>query len=155
MDPLPGALRPLTGTTVTSWQSLPPGIGWPLDSEIPDLTGPATYWVETLHAETAVSLVRYTDGTAALTENVVGNGRVYHLGWYPTPDQAIALLRYLAPRHGLTPLADLLPPGLFASQRGDYLILLNYTDQPLTAVVNGSDVVVNGRDVRVLHDRHQ
>ncbi len=150
MDPLPGALRPLTGTTVTNWQSLPPGIGWPLDSEIPDLIGPATYWTETLQPETAVPLVRYADGTAALTENVVGNSRVYHLGWYPTLDQAIALLRYLAPRHGLTPLADRLPPGLFASQRGDYLILLNYTDQSLTAVVNGSDVVVNGRDVKIV-----
>jgi hypothetical protein len=32
----------------------PPDIGWPLDSEIPDLTGPATYWVETLQTETAV-----------------------------------------------------------------------------------------------------
>jgi hypothetical protein len=84
-----------------------------------------------------------------LTVNGVGDGRVYHLGWYPTPEQATALLRYLAPRHGLTPLADL-PPGLFASQRGDYLILINYADQPLTAVVNGSDVVVNGRDVKIV-----
>jgi beta-galactosidase GanA len=35
MAPLPGTLRPLTGTAVTSWQSLPPEYGWPLQTEIP------------------------------------------------------------------------------------------------------------------------
>jgi beta-galactosidase len=150
MAPLPGALRPLTGTVVTDWQSLPPETGWPLQTDIAGLSGLASYWVERLRCETAVPLVDYTNGGAALTVNQLGHGQVYHLGWYPTPAQAQALLAYLTARHGLTPLVDDLPPGLFVSQRGHYLILINYTDQPLTARIRQEAVPVNSRDVTVI-----
>ncbi|MBK8985771.1 MAG: beta-galactosidase [Chloroflexi bacterium] len=149
-QPLPGALRPLAGARVTTWRSLPPDIGAAFQSDIPNLTGPATYWVETLAAETAVSLAAYTDGSgAALTEHGVGNGRVLYLGFYPTPAQATALLTHLAGQLAITRLADL-PPGLLAARRGPYTILLNFSDGALTAVVQGEKVVVNGRDVGLL-----
>jgi beta-galactosidase len=68
-QPLPGALRDLAGATVTAWQSLPLPVGLPFQSAIPDLAGPATYWVETLQVATAVPLATYDDGSAALTEH--------------------------------------------------------------------------------------
>jgi hypothetical protein len=88
-----------------------------------------------------------------LTVNGVGDGRVYHLGWYPAPEQAAALMRYLTAECGLTPLVEELPPGLVASQRGEHLILINYTERPLTARVKGEDVTVDGRDVVVTKSR--
>lgn len=149
-QPLPGALRELAGATVTTWRSLPPGAGMDLRTQIPDLAGPAGYWVETLEAETAVPLAAYADGSgAALAENAVENGRCFTLGFYPTPDQATALLGYLADRLAIERVAGL-PPGMLAFQRGAYTVLLNFTDEALTAVVQGKTVTVNGRDILVL-----
>lgn len=147
-QPLPGTLRDLAGVKVVDWQVLPDGIGWELTTAVPHLTGPATYWVENLEPETAYVLARYESGMAALTENWVGNGRVLTLGFYPTPTQASALLTHLAGQIGLKPLPTL-PTGLLAYRRGSDTILLNFTDEPLTAVIDGKTVTVNGRDVLV------
>ncbi|MCA9973343.1 MAG: beta-galactosidase [Anaerolineales bacterium] len=151
-EPLPGLLRPLAGARVTSWQSLPPGVSWPLAAEgegVPGLDGAAGYWVETLVPEGAAVRLRYPGGAAALVENGVGNGRCLTLGWYPTAAQAAALLAHLARQQGIARLADL-PPGLVAARRGAYTILLNFTDGALAARVNGTDVTVAARDVRVI-----
>ncbi len=145
---LPGPLRGLVGATVEDWQALPAGVGWEIAGCIPDLVGPATYWVETLRLETAGALVSYEDGGAALTVNTVGRGRTYYLGFYPRQEQVKALLHYLAGRLDVQPVADL-PPGLVAYGRGPYTILLNFTDQPLTATVAGKEFPVSGRDVVV------
>lgn len=149
-EPLPGALRELAGATVTTWQSLPAGVEVALETEIADLAGPTGYWVETLAAETAVPLATYADGSGtALAENEVENGRCVTLGFYPTPAQATALLRYLAHRLAIARIAEL-PPGLLAFRRGAHTVLLNFTDGALTAVVRGETVTVNGRDVVVI-----
>jgi beta-galactosidase len=147
-QPLPGTLRQLAGVKVVDWQVLPDGISWELATAVPNLTGLATYWVENLEPDTAQVLARYDSGMAALTENVVGNGRVLYLGFYPTPAQASALLTYLAHQTGLKTLTSL-PPGLLVSRRGQDMILLNFTDEPLTTVIENEIVVVNGRDVQV------
>jgi beta-galactosidase len=148
-DPLPGELAKLAGVTVTNWQSIPMTTGWQLESTIPGLTGPATYWVESLAVKGARPLATYDNGTAAFTVNEVGNGRVYYHGFYPMMAQATAVCQYLTAQAGLTSLADL-PPGLVASRRGAYTILLNFTERPLTAQVNGQEVTVNARDVNVV-----
>jgi len=149
-QPLPGALRKLAGATVTNWQVLPPGVGVDFQTAVPHLTGPATYWIETLKSETAVPLAAYADGSgAALTEHEVGNGRVLYLGFYPTAAQARALLVHLAGQLGLTWLPDL-TPGLVATRRGPYTILLNFTDGPLEYKADGQTVPVAGRDIAVI-----
>lgn len=149
-EPLPGALRALAGATVTSWRSLPPGAEMELESDVAGLTDRVGYWVETLAAETAVPLATYADGSgAALTENRVGNGRCFTLGFYPTPDQATALLRYLTDQLAIARVAEL-PPGMLAFRRGARTVLLNFTDEAQTAVVQGERVTVNGRDVQVV-----
>ncbi len=157
--PLPGVFRALTGATVTAWQALPSGIRWPLDSTLPGLTGEAAYWAEALRplSESTdtrpTALVRYASGPytgqAALLERELGAGRVLTLGWYPTLAQAEALITYLASITGVEPLAEL-PAGLIAARRGSQTILLNFTDQLLTAQVGRHAVTVPPRDVKSL-----
>ena len=152
-EPLPGALRELVGAQVTHWQSLPDGVEMRLESAVPSLNTPATIWVEYLQPETARVLAHTASGHAVWTENGVGNGRCHFLGWYPTPDQARALLLHLietsAVPFDLPPLPDL-PHGLLAYRRGPYTLLLNFTDQTLTASPAGAPVSVPPRDVLVL-----
>jgi beta-galactosidase len=163
--PLPGLFRDLVGIVVSDWHSLPPGVGYDLGSTIPGLLGPATVWAEALNP--AISdpqstrpdlqvLAHYSSGPfssyAALAEHKVKAGRALYLGWYPTGPQAEALLAYLAAQAGVLPLAAV-PDGLIASQRGPHLILLNFTDEPLTATVQGQTVLVGPRDVEVVRTR--
>ncbi|GIK58056.1 MAG: beta-galactosidase [Chloroflexi bacterium] len=145
--PLPGLLRHLAGVAVTDWQALPLAAGCELHSEIPGLEGQATYWVESLQAETAVPLAHYAGGAAALAENRVGNGRVTTLGFYPSPAQATAVCRHLLAQNHITPLAEHLPPGLVAARRGPVTILMNFWERPLTATINGQPVEVAARNI--------
>jgi beta-galactosidase len=163
--PLPGVFRDLVGASVSDWHSLPPGIGYGLRSSIPGLVGPATVWAEALHpavsdpqhSETgAQALAEYSSGPfsslAALTEHTVGDGRALYWGWFPDGSQAEALLGFLAAQAGVSPLATL-PDGVIASQRGSHIILLNFTDQPQTATVQGRTVLVGPRNVEVVSNR--
>ncbi len=148
--PLPGALRALAGVTVTSWRSLPAGVTLPISGEVAGLDGAVGYWVETLETDTAVPLIAYAGGEgAAFAVNGVGNGRCFTLGFYPMLQQAVALMGYLVGELGLAAIPNL-PPGLLACRRGPYTILLNFTDEPLTAVLGNRSISVNGRDVFVV-----
>jgi beta-galactosidase len=152
-EPLPGALRELVGAQVTQWQSLPDGVEIGLESAVPSLNTPATIWVEYLQPETARVLARTASGHAVWTENGVGDGRCHFLGWYPTPDQARALLLHLIETSAVPfdrpPLPDL-PQGLLAYRRGPYTLLLNFTDRALAAQVMGASLTVSPRDLVVL-----
>ncbi len=148
--PLPGLLRELTGVTVTDWQSLPLSTDWELHSQLPGLTGPASYWVESLRVDTAVPLAHYGNGATAMAQNSVGDGRVTTLGFYPTMAQATAVLRHLIAQAHITPLADELPPGLVAARRGEVTILLNFAARPLTAIINQQPVTVPARNVTLI-----
>lgn len=160
--PLPGLFRDLVGITVSDWHSLPPGVSYDLICTVPGLIGPATVWAEALNPATSdlrsrdpdiQVLAHYTSGPfnsyAALTERRVGAGRALYLGWYPNGPQAEALLAYLASQAGVLSLAAV-PDGLIASRRGPHLILLNFTEEPLTATVQGRAVLVGPRDVEVV-----
>jgi beta-galactosidase GanA len=98
-------------------------------------------------------LSHYTTGPfssyAALVENKLGVGKALYLGWYPTEKQAETLLAYLAFQADVHHLATV-PEGLIVSRRGNYLILLNFTEEPLIADVEGRSVLVNPRDVEVV-----
>lgn len=154
-QPLPGVLRDLVAATVTDWASLPPGVGCDLATDLPGLAGPAAFWIEALAPEPrTATLARYTDGpfagAAALTECQAGAGWAAYLGWYPTEAQASAIMRRLADRAGVARLADDLPAGVIALQRGPYTLLLNFTDEPQTARVANVAVEIGPRDLRVV-----
>ena len=160
--PLPGHFRELVGITVSDWESLPPGASYDLSSSIPGLVGSATVWAEALNPANSDSqsrdpdpqiLAHYISGPfsshAALVERKVKSGRAIYLGWYPNDLQAEALLAHLASQAGVLSLAAV-PEGLIVSRRGPHLILLNFTEEPLMATVEGRTVLVGPRDVEVV-----
>jgi len=161
-QPLPGVFRGLTGITVRDWHALPPGIGYDFNASIPGLVGPATVWAEALEPSPASStgdaadlqaLARYTTGpfaaSPALVTHPVGAGRVLYLGFYPNDQQAEAFMAYLAAEAGISPIATL-PEGLVASQHGPYVILLNFTDDSLTASVQEQVITIGPRNVKII-----
>ena len=161
-QPLPGLFRDLVGATVTDWHSLPPGVSYDLDTRIPGLVGSAAIWAEALNpvmpatqsmANNLRILAHYISGpfssNAALVEHKVGAGKAFYLGWYPNDVQAEALMAHLASQANIIPLAEL-PEGLIVSQRGNHLILLNFTDEPLMATAQGQTILVGPRDVEVV-----
>jgi beta-galactosidase len=160
-QPLPGLFRELVGATVGDWHSLPPGISYDLDSLIPGMVGPAAVWAEALIPAYSDSqsipdlqvLAHYISGpfnsSAALVEHKVKAGKVYYLGWYPSDAQAEVLLAYLTSQVGVVRLATL-QEGVIVSQRGTQLILLNFTDEPKMAIVQGRTILVGSRDVELV-----
>jgi beta-galactosidase len=160
--PLPGPFRDLLGITVSDWHSLPPGIGYDINSRIPDLVGAATVWAEALQPAIFGSqskdpnlqiLAHYDSGPfsshAAMVEHKVGAGRALYLGWYPNESQAAVIMDYLAEQAGVLSLATL-PDGLIVSQHGRHIILLNFTEEPQQATVQGRNVWVGPRDVEIV-----
>jgi beta-galactosidase len=161
-QPLPGVFRDLVGITVSDWHSLPPATGYDLSSGISGLVGKATVWAEALSPAISDSqsgdpvlqiLASYSSGPfnpyAALVERKVMAGRALYLGWYPSDSQAEALLAHLATQAGVRSQASV-PEGLIVARRGPYLILLNFTEEPLAATVYGQTVLVKSRDVEVI-----
>jgi beta-galactosidase len=153
-DPLPGPFRDLVGATVADWHALPPDVTYKMVTAVPELTGSAAIWAEALTpalgGKTQVLATYPTgpfQGRAALVGQRVGRGRAFYLGWYPTVEQAQALLAHLGERAGVSRLAEELPEGLIAAQRGEQLVLLNFTEKTLTAKVEGQSLEVLPRDV--------
>lgn len=147
-QPLPALLTDLVGASLVSWQSLPAGTGQQFKSAIPGLDGPAGYWVEALQPHSAQSLANY-DSYSALTRQPHAAGNAYYLAFYPTPNQAQALLRYVAEQIGLTRIANL-PAGLLAVRRGPYLILLNFTDTPLPSPFPNHTQTIPPRNIAII-----
>jgi beta-galactosidase len=159
-QPLPGDFRELTGVTVTSWQALPEGVTVELEwlmvnSQWLMVNDAAATWVETLQpAHDGVKVwARYQawpgEGMAALTEQGVGRGRVFTLGFFPTHEQALALITTLADELTL-PHLEPLPTGLLAIPRGALLVLLNFTEGPITTTIRGKEVTVRPRDILIV-----
>jgi len=153
-QPLPGVLRDLAGVTVMDWHSLPPGIHYALHSDLPgfDLAGT---WAESLRPEESTLVMEsYTSGPfvgqAAITDHAFGKGHVFYNGIYLNPLQAQFLLLEITSQLGIERLASL-PEGMIACARGSSIILLNFTDLPLSADVAGVPYTVPGRDVRVIN----
>ena len=159
-QPLPGEFSSLTGVRVTEWHALPPGIGYPIQANLPGLEGPATVWAEALVAARSETgqpgeprfLATYNGGPfagqAVLSERVVGEGQVYYLGLYPTLAQARALVTYLAGRTEIETLTGL-PEGVIAVRRGDVHVLLNFNEGERQVDLAGEGVVIPGRGVEV------
>ncbi|MBL8046962.1 MAG: beta-galactosidase trimerization domain-containing protein, partial [Anaerolineales bacterium] len=156
-QPLPGVFRDLVRATVTDWGALPAGVSFEIESSVPNLGGLAGTWVEALAVppESEGARVRATylngpyAGKAALTENAIGKGRAWYVGWLPTVEQASAIIQQRIQRVNVARLAEL-PPGLIAARRGKNLVLMNFTDEALMASVNGNSITVQGRDVVVV-----
>lgn len=152
---LPGVFRKLVGARVTDWGSLNPGIGVSIQSAVSGLMGPATNWIESIEPEAAHSIAEYSSGPyawkAAMVENRLGGGRALYLGFTPTHAQAQAIIGHLAHELFLPRAAENLPLGMLACQRGNYTILLNFTDESAIASVQEMPITVPPRGVRVIN----
>ncbi len=162
-QPLPGALHELTGARVTAWHALPEGVGYEIESSIPDLngSGPASFWAEALEPDPEPSsawkrarvLARYRSGPfedqAALIERTLGAGRVLYLGWYPKISQARALMSHLAASLEIETLPTL-PEGLIHLRRGPYQILLNFTERAISVRLAEQEIIVEARGVKLV-----
>ncbi|MBN1148060.1 MAG: beta-galactosidase [Anaerolineales bacterium] len=153
-QPLPGLLRHLIGARVGEWHALPDDVSYDFETRISGLRGPASFWAEALDPEPggAEALARYSagpfEGRAALSGRAMGQGRVFYVGWYPSPAQAGALLAYLAADSGVNTLPGL-PEGLVILRRGPYRIGLNFSEAPLSVKVDGGTLQVEPRSVAV------
>ena len=89
---------------------------------------------------------------AALTARRVGDsgGRALYLGWYPTPEQAAAIVARVADLAGVQRLTQPLPEGVVMARRGTSIILLNFTEQTQTIEIAGRRAVLASRDVAVV-----
>jgi beta-galactosidase len=164
---LPGPFRYLSGATIIDWHSLPPGVGYPFESEIDGLEGRAEMWAEAIRppldphevdpdiAHIYHSLARYTGGPfagrTALGEHDFGRGRVVQVGFTPTPRQADAILHYLTRSTGVMTVPGL-PEGVLAARRGSNLILLNFTETSQMLIVAGRRVEIPSRDLIVISE---
>ena len=160
-QPLPGVFRGLLGAEVTDWHALPPGVSYPVQSEVPGLAGESQVWAEALKPlppaapweGIAAVLASYTEepfsGKAALVERLVGDGRALYLGWFPSVGQAQAILEYLAGKSGIERLGDI-PDELVAIRRGDLVAVLNFSEEARELEVAGKQVRVPSRDLVVV-----
>jgi beta-galactosidase len=153
--PLPGLLRDLVGATVAEWHGLPPGVSYDVAYEGRGIE--VGFWAEALTPDPDVDiLASYTSlpfaPRAALTARRVGDrgGRALYLGWYPTPDQAAAIVARVADLAGVRRLAQPLPEGVVMTRRGTSIILLNFTEQAQTMEIAGRRAVLASRDVAVV-----
>ncbi len=156
-QPLPGAFRSLAGVDVAAWHALPPEVSYPLSSGIPGLNEDnAAFWAEKLVPldSKTIALVSYGDGpfntSAALTKRSVGTGKVFYVGWYPTPEQAGTLISYLLRSVDIAPIAEPLPEGMLALHRNGHTILINFTEKLIHTTIYGRAVSVNPRDIKVI-----
>ncbi len=154
-QPLPGEYTGLFGVHVQAWQALPPGVALRLEGDLPLAQAEASLWAESLAAQApGVEFpLRYASGAfeaqGALSVRPLGKGSCSYLGWHPSFGQAVELLGWLAERAGVARLAEL-PPGLIAQRRAGQTVLLNFSADPLSAVVSGAAVEVEPRGVRLL-----
>ncbi len=148
--PLPGDLKNLAGVTISAWHALPPEVGYPFESTIPELQGQAGCWAESLSPlEGTEMLAQYTSGPfqslAALTRHSLEAGDVYYLGIYPSVEQAQALLAHLAADAGLATLPSL-SKSLLVQRRGEQMLVFNFSEQLQTA----SDLEIKPRHVEII-----
>lgn len=83
-----------------------------------------------------------------MTERLVGDGRVLYLGWFPSVEQAQALLAHLAGQAGVERIGDI-PDGMVAVRRGGRTALFNFTEGELRLDLQGQERVVPARDVLI------
>ena len=134
MQPMPGLLRSLTGTSVREFTFIGPAdeeqsMRWDGD-EIP--TGIFSDILDTEDPEVktlAVYEKDYYQGSGALTERRYGKGRVLHFGGTFTYDSTVRFLKYagvLSPWKDLICLPDECELAVRKKDRKQYLFVLNY-----------------------------
>ncbi len=99
---------------------------------------------EIITPTTARPLIHYTDlwfaGTAAVTANHFGKGKVYYIATVPPPEWAAEFIASILPECGLEPnlassSSTMVESVRSSSASGDFLHLINFSREPQTAVL--------------------
>ncbi len=169
MQPMPGLLSELTGTTVEEYSFVSPAEN-EIVGDLDGLSLHAECFVESLKAYPGTDvLAAYTNsylrGDALLTKRNMGNGAVYHLGSTFSRETSLQLLSYLNLAEPYDPWLQVPPEiELMSRIKGDkrYIFLLNYLQEtktilakvPLYSMITGEtiygEVEVAGYGVMVL-----
>ena len=133
-DTLPGAFRELAGVEVEEFDAPKK------DTYIEGLvSSKADVWCDILKPVTAKTLCayanRYYKGSAAVTVNEYGNGRVYYIGANLEADALKKLVRYISENAGIAPVDA--PCGVEIVRRGECTIVLNHNGEEVRTPVSG------------------
>jgi len=71
------------------------------------------------------------------------------MGWFPTLDQAQALLKHLAENYEIERIGDI-PDGMVAVRRGKNTAYFNFTESSMTLQISGGPLEVPPRDLRIV-----
>ncbi len=134
----PAPLRRLLGLHVEEFAPIIPGQVTTLAFDGETVT--ADLWSDVITLENAQALATFTSGFAnscpAITLNAFGKGRAYYVGTRPSPATLQKLYNRILQNLDITPVL-IKPSGVEATQRGDYLFLLNHTCELITLTLDG------------------
>ena len=147
--PRPGLLREMAGTRVTEYDMVRPEKPGQVEMAATGRLFDAFGWCDLLAAEGADTVARYTaefyKGTAAVTVNRVGQGRVYYVGASAEGAFYDDFLAAVLGEAGV-PLLPPLPPQVEVLERrgqsGRMLVVVNYSGE-----VQSADIAAEGKDL--------
>lgn len=142
---LPGLLKPLIGASIERWHSIPPKMNYAFEADFIAGDVPVSVWAESLLVESAEVIGRFAGGPlqdeVAACRNQVGAGTVIYLGAFADDLLARFLLNWLLPQADVDtvpPLTDGLKLMRRTNDTHEYLFLLNFTDDFLSADLDAS-----------------
>ena len=152
-EPLPGLLRNLSGVEVKEWHSLPPKKFYTIQSHLTGFGSEATCWAEALETDSSTtSLVTFTgfpfEGFSAIAQKDHGAGNVIYCGIYPQLTQAKTLIRHLLDLHSIQSFD--LPENLVVLRRGEKMLALNFTEQPIPFEIYGKQYTLEAQALRIV-----
>ncbi len=147
---LPGKLRELVGATVEEFDAAS------VDVKVSGGLGKSTVWRDILSADSAETVAVYDSefykGSAAVTVNKFGKGKVWYIGCDLEDDALYKLVKRISDDAGAEYIPH--PVGTEAVKRisdgKEYTILLNYTDTPQTVSCGGADVTLVAYGIEIV-----
>lgn len=156
---LGGYLGPLRTTLGVRVEELAPtagpdgGPGGPLRLA-GDLAGDASLWQDVLVVDDAQVVATFADGYAAggaaVTRREHGDGVAWYVATQPAAAVLDALVGRVVDEAGVPALFASPTVGVEAVRRGDRLVVVNHTGEPVTVRVADRDVALGPHDARVL-----
>ncbi len=104
-------------------------------------TALGTLLAEEIHAVDAEVTAVFDTGAPAMTSRSAGAGRALYLATIPDEPGTQHVVDGLIELSGVRPVVAGLPPYVEAARRGELVTLINHGDEPVTAAVEGTDLL--------------
>lgn len=140
-ETLPGQLRALAGVTIREFDSSP------IEVELSDGFGKSVMWRDIIDLETAQAIAKYNSeyyaGTAAITSNIYGKGKVWYIGCDLEENALYRLVKIISDDAGAQYIKH--PEGTEIIRRNangkEYLMMLNYTGDKVDMGLTGNSLL--------------